>query len=118
MSDLKSAVSTLATTFTEQMAKEQAGFSMSMDVVFGERGTDGVRGPGLVVAKNQEICPIWGDKLPYKSVTVVIPELMLHDGLQHQVEYWLEYVHGGGSVSRRRSLPDGTVAIRSDYMAW
>jgi hypothetical protein len=60
------------------------------------------------------ICPIWGDELPYKSVTVVGPIEQ-----EQEIRYWLEYVHGGGSVSKRKVVEDGKkVALRSDYMCW
>jgi len=72
---------------------------------------------GMVVASQAKgypnICPIWKDKIPYKSVTVVCPEEFEGD-----CEYWLEFVHGGGSISRRKKLPGGKIALRSDYQAW
>jgi hypothetical protein len=57
-------------------------------------------------------CPIWNDLLPYKSVTVVCDEKDLNATTR-----WLSYVHGG-SHSNLKNLPDGKVAIRSDYQAW
>lgn len=65
------------------------------------------------LAKRPRVCPVWGDKLPYKSVTVVC-----HESEVDAVMYWLEYVHGGGSVQDSTDLPHGMVAIRSDYMCW
>lgn len=59
------------------------------------------------------ICPIFGDVVPYKSVTAVCAIAMETD-----VTYWLEYVHGGNSISQRKVLPGGRVALRSDYMCW
>lgn len=61
----------------------------------------------------KDTCPIWGDELPYKSVTVVCEEAQ-----ENEVVYWLEYVHGGGSVSKRKELGQGKIALRSDYLAW
>jgi hypothetical protein len=67
---------------------------------------------GMIVARAEVKCPIFKDKLPYKSVTVVCnPE---EEG---EVEYWLSYVHGGG-VSKRKELKDGKIALRSDYQCW
>ncbi len=60
-----------------------------------------------------DICPIWKDKLPYKSITVICDKSQ-----QSEVEYWLEYVHGGGSISKTKSLPNNKIAIRSNYMCW
>ena len=59
------------------------------------------------------ICPIWNEKLPYKSVTVVTDQALVDD-----VIYWLEYVHGGGSVSKMKKINGDKVAIRSNYMCW
>lgn len=60
-----------------------------------------------------DVCPVWGDQLPYKSVTAICDADQVEG-----VSYWLEYVHGGGSVSDFKELPDGKVAIRSNYMCW
>jgi hypothetical protein len=73
---------------------------------------------GMLVATSHDdgfpsICPIWKDRLPYKSVTVVC-----NMEQEEEVSYWLEYVHGGGSISRRKELPDGKLALRSDYQCW
>ncbi len=72
---------------------------------------------GMVVARGtaaaDELCPHFGDTVPYKSVTVVCP-----DALLEQVSYWLEYVHGCDCIANIKSLGDGRTAIRSDYMAW
>lgn len=59
------------------------------------------------------VCPILGDKLPYKSVSVVCK---VED--YNAVEYWLEYVHGGGCVERVVDLKDGMMLVRSNYMCW
>jgi hypothetical protein len=77
---------------------------------------------GMVVARgNPETpkkCPIWGDDLPYKSVTVVCREDQEQD-----VVYWLEYVQGNNCISRRSELSKrkygkGMIALRSDYQCW
>ena len=67
---------------------------------------------GLVVARSDKTCPIWGDKVPSKSVTVVC-----NVDQESDVAHWLAYVHGGG-WSMRLKLDDGRIAIRSDYQAW
>jgi hypothetical protein len=58
-------------------------------------------------------CPIFKDFIPYKSVTVVCKAEQ-----EQEVIYWLEYVHGGNSVSGRKELKDGRIALRSDYQCW
>ena len=58
-------------------------------------------------------CPIWKDKLPYKSVTVVCKE---ED--YNQVVNWIHYVHGGDCIQKEKHLPEGKIAIRSNYMCW
>ena len=58
-------------------------------------------------------CPHFGDYIGYKSVTVVCDKR-----LQKDVEYWLEFVHGGGSIQDVKDLKDNKIAIRSDYMCW
>ena len=68
---------------------------------------------GMIQAMTDEVCPVWGDVVPYKSVTVVC-----HGSLVFEVEYWLQFVRGGDSVSKYMELPDGYVAMRSDYMCW
>ena len=59
------------------------------------------------------ICPVWKDKLPYKSVTVICDESQASE-----VSYWLSYVHGGDCISKEKKLPDGKFAFRSNYMCW
>lgn len=68
---------------------------------------------GMIVARTDDTCPIFGDKVPYKSVTVVCNEEQ-----KQEVTYWLEYVHGANSVSSVKEIEDNNVAIRSDYMCW
>jgi len=68
---------------------------------------------GMIVAQAKEKCPIFKDNLPYKSVTVVCKEKQ-----QREVEYWLEYVHGGECVSKTKKIGFSRVAIRSNYMCW
>jgi hypothetical protein len=69
---------------------------------------------GMVVADcRSDICPVFGDKPPYKSVTVICQPDQCNE-----VEYWLEWVHGGGCISKIAQLEDGCIAIRSDYKCW
>jgi len=73
---------------------------------------------GMVVASSADdglpkVCPVWGDELPYKSVTVICRPCF-----EQEVKYWLEYVHGGGSVTRRKVISKNEIALRSDYQAW
>lgn len=68
---------------------------------------------GMVVGKQNTICPIWTDQIPYKSTTVVCKESQFDE-----VEYWLTYVKGGNCISRTKALPDDRIAIRADYQAW
>lgn len=63
--------------------------------------------------KVKSVCPIWKDKLPYKSVTVVCEEEQLSDVIN-----WLSYVHGGDCISRELKLPNGKFALRSNYTCW
>jgi len=105
--------------FLSRVAAEQASLRVTKEDVFGKFDETHTRiDNGMIVARQDQVCPIWGDVLPYKSVTVVIPELGVHDGIIGDVEYWLTFVHGGDNISKRRSMPDGTVAIRSNYTAW
>ena len=92
---------------------------LTQDDVFGvydhdkkERTSD-----GMIVASLMkdfpDICPIFGDELPYKSLTVVCALIQEED-----VTYWLEYVKGANCVSKRKLLPNMRVALRADYMCW
>ena len=58
-------------------------------------------------------CPIFGDFVDWKSVTVVCTKEE-----EWEVETQLTYQHGADSVSQYKELDDGRVAMRSDYMAW
>lgn len=73
---------------------------------------------GMIIARSGDTCPVFHDILPYKSVTVVCDPAQ-----EDEVIYWLEYVHGGGSVSNIKLVEDvkeqvGKIAIRSDYQCW
>lgn len=68
---------------------------------------------GMIVARYNDTCPIFKDIVPFKSVTVVGPL-----DKQHEIEYWLDYVNGGGSISKVKELDNNKVAIRSNYMCW
>lgn len=66
-----------------------------------------------MVARTDQKCPVWGDKVPYKSFTTIVDEVDAEDA-----EYSCEYVHGAESVSKTKQLPGGKVALRSDYRCW
>lgn len=68
---------------------------------------------GMIVARTEQQCPHFGDMIPYKSITVVCEA-----NQEQEVHYWLEYVHGGNSVSMRKELPNNQIALRSDYQCW
>ena len=59
-----------------------------------------------------DVCPVWGDIVPWKSLTVIVPP-----ELENAATYCLACMHGAG-YSRRKVLEDGRVAFRSDYAAW
>lgn len=68
---------------------------------------------GMVVASSDETCPVFGDVIPYKSVTVICDENQFND-----VKYWLEYVHGADCIAKTKILENGKIAIRSNYQCW
>ena len=74
---------------------------------------------GMVVAKSDQECPIFGDKVPYKSATLLVDldKLAEKGATLDDVDYWIGYVQGGGA-SYTKHLGDGQFAIRSDYHAW
>lgn len=93
------------------------GFKLHKDAVwptYDENNDYAMVTEGLVVAKTDEKCPIFKDKVPMKSVTVVFDPTKFPE---NEVEYWLGYVHGG-EYSTRFVMTDGTVALRSNYQAW
>lgn len=94
--------------------EKQSKMKLTMEDVWGkhnEKTFEPIHN-GMIVAREEEKCPIFRDRLPYKSVTVVCkPEQ------EDEVCYWLDYVHGGG-ISKRKVLKDGKIAIRSNYMCW
>ncbi len=67
---------------------------------------------GMILAKYNDTCPIWGDKIPYKSVTVLTKADQVEE-----VSYWIEYVHGADSISAVKDVGQ-MIAIRSDYTCW
>ena len=68
---------------------------------------------GMIVARFNETCPIFHDKVPYKSVTVVCK-----NGQQAAVEYWLNYVLCCNCISKVKSIGNGQIALRADYKCW
>jgi len=93
------------------------GFKLHKDDVWGAYDADTHKkvGDSLVIAQLAgERCPVFGDNMPYKSVTVIFdPKTHPYD----EVTYWLSYVHGG-DFERELTLKDGRIAIRSDYQCW
>ena len=68
---------------------------------------------GMIVARTDDTCPIFKDIIPYKSVTIVC-----NPQDYNEVCYWLNYVQGAGTISQQKTLTDGRIAIRSNYMCW
>ena len=68
---------------------------------------------GMIVARMNDKCPVFKDKVPYKSVTIICTEEQFDE-----VHYWLEYVHGADCIGKVKRLPKGKIAIRSNYMCW
>ena len=92
--------------------------TLSKEDVFGHWTEDHQKiDDGLVISRgtyeNPPTCPIWGDKVPWKSVTIVCTKEQVGE-----VEYWCVFVHGGDCISKIKHLGDNKVAIRSNYMAW
>jgi len=59
-----------------------------------------------------DVCPVWGDHMQWRSVTVICKE---EDEVD--VQCLLAMTHGGG-INRYKKLTDGRIALRSDYQAW
>jgi hypothetical protein len=119
----------------ECLSKAQAVKELTMEDVWGTFDAEALTHPskGMIVARGcgkvdeyftqeykdkavadiPEVCPIWGDVLPYKSVTVVFDA-----ELENQVIHWLTYVHGSDCVADRKELEGNRVALRSNYMCW
>ena len=93
----------------EQFCHYDGDFYLQMWDVWGCKGDDYT---GMIVARSEQKCPVWRDKLPYKSVTVIC-----NTDQFNEVTHWLSYVHGG-MYSNAVELKGGKVAIRSDYQAW
>ena len=74
---------------------------ISKEDVFGKWMEDHTKvHDGMVTARSEEFCVHFGGVVPYKSVTVVCPDVLLE-----QVSYWLE--SNGTSGRRNTSLwPD------------
>lgn len=92
---------------------------LTKDDVWGKVGTPslysipaGRKDDGMIVARHNDNCPYFHDKVPYKSVTIVCkPEQV------EEVIYWLEYVQGGDCISRR-TVVQNYVILRADYQCW
>lgn len=68
---------------------------------------------GMIIAKYNDKCPIWGDTIPYKSVTVKCKKEQ-----ENEVTYWLDFVYGCDSVKRRKEIDNDTIALRAEYQCW
>lgn len=131
---MKSKKSTKITIIVSEPTHEPAQ-SITMEDVWGTFDKDWNRvSPGMIVARGfpepdgrfttQEeydkataelpaVCPVWFDRLPYKSVTVICPTEQ-----EDEVSYWLEFCHGANCIEKVRRLENGKSAIRSNYMCW
>lgn len=90
--------------------KNETRLSLTKEDVWGNHaaGID-----GMIVASWLDVCPVFHDTVPYKSVTVVCePEQ------EADVQYWLDYVLGGDCIAMRKELADKKVALRADYKCW
>jgi len=96
--------------------KRPSGIKLYRDEVWGAYDLESheMVSKGMIVANSSETCPIFGDIVPYKSVTIVF-DSKIHN--EDEVIYWLRYVHGG-EYSDYLELKDGRIAIRSDYQCW
>lgn len=97
------------------------GATLTSDDVWGKVGgvADGFRrvSDGMVVARSKDTCPVWGDEVPYKGVTV-IGDWNGDADFAVAMVYWLEYVLGSDAVDRTKVLADGRLAMRGNYTAW
>lgn len=95
--------------------KQSKDYSITKEDVWGEFNihTGEKISKGMIVARYNDTCPVFKDIVPYKSVTIIGPL-----DKQDELEYWLDYVNGGGSISNVKQIGDNEIAIRSDYMCW
>lgn len=114
--------------------KKPSGFKLEKDDVWGEYDDNHKQiSKGKIVARGYpdvdekyftqkqydeltavlpDICPVWNDKLPYKSVTAICSS-----DEADEVIHWLAYVHGGEPAMVIK-LSGDRVAIRSHYQCW
>lgn len=99
----------------DDMLKTPEWVTLTKEDVWGEYDhTQGKRtSEGMIIARHEEVCPVFGDVVPPKSVTVIC-----NAEQQNEVEYWLEFVHGCNCVVMTQDMPNNQIAIRSDYMCW
>ena len=88
---------------------------LTKEDVWGEYShEDGKRiSSGMIVARQNEKCPIFKDIIPFKSETIVC-----HKDQSEEVSYWIEYVNGADSISEIKELDDDKLAFRCEYMCW
>jgi len=67
---------------------------------------------GMIIARTDDICPHFNDKLGYKDVTVRGPK-----SKASEISYWLEYVHGSDCVTKV-DQDETHIFIRSEYQCW
>ena len=98
----------------DAQSEREKTMTLQKDDVWGRFDSDHKKiSDGMIVARRDDICPVFGDKVPYKSVTVVCKSEEVNEVL-----YWLSYVHGGDNINGMKEVGKGKVAIRSDYMCW
>lgn len=68
---------------------------------------------GMVIGRSDQKCPVFGDMIPYKSVTI-----MCTKDQEAEVLYWIDYVQGVNAISARMEIGANQVALRANYMAW
>lgn len=65
-----------------------------------------------LAARTGQTCPVWGDEVPYKSITVIVPA-----ALAEAASYCIFCIMGAEPADEK-VLDDGRVAFRGDYAAW
>ena len=113
------------------LERNHKSFKIQLKDVYGEFSSDfsELINPGMIAARQidphinsglkeqldkcyKTICPVWHDKLQYKSKTIICkPEE------EDEVIYWITYVEGG-LPTERKVLDNGRIALRADYQAW
>ena len=66
---------------------------------------------GMIIAREDEICPIWSDKVEWRSDTILCRKEHLEDVL-----YWTDFMNGADNVIKQTDVGENHVAIRTMYM--